>query len=174
MSCSCCLAGKFHSLNGLSKPSCKCSCPPDCNCGCRSGASKGEKRGCECGETYGYVPRSAMGTFDEYPRPKTALFDPRQLDRVWPEPHPDPLIPYVRANEGLLPYDFVNHYKGQKGSLQGYIPMGDAASDAQKIASLEAELSAERRSKQNFASATILLGTFLFVGVFAAMMDRKK
>ncbi len=194
MTCSCCLAGKFHGLNGLSKPSCRCSCPPSCKCGCRSGASKGRRGGCGCssglsrgglsgadcscgcGGACGCGPKSAMGSFDEYPRPKSALFDPRQIDRVWPEPHPDPLIPYVRANEGLLPYDFVNRYKGQRGSLHGYIAMGSSTSetDAQKITRLEGELQTERRSKQNFASASLLLGTFLFVGVFAAMMDRKK
>lgn len=152
MTCSCCQATAFHGLNGLGCPSCECTCPPNCGCGCRGSKSRNSKCKCNgncrcgsqkvsinvncpcgCGGKCGCGPSasshhhgSAMGSFDEYPRPKSALFDPRQLNRVWPEPYPDPLIPYVKANEGLLPYDSLNRYKGQPNSLHGYLAMGIA------------------------------------------------
>ncbi len=193
MSCSCCLAGKFHGLNGLSKPSCRCTCPPDCNCGCRNRSSSSKRGGCGCGSnkrkatlsgvdcgcgcggTCGCGPKQAMGSFSEYPRPKSALFDPRQIDRVWPEPHPDPLIPYVRANEGLLPYSSVNRYKGQQGSLHGYLAMGDdtpptnttppttPTTDATKIATLESEVNMMKAGMVVMALAGIGLCAALFV-----------
>lgn len=143
MTCSCCQAKAFHGLSGLSQPHCSCSCPPSCGCGCQGFKSKKSRCRCNgncicgkakmkkasncscgCGGTCGCGPMNTMGSFEEYPRPKSALFDPRQLDQVWPEPHPDPLIPYVRANEGLLPYDSLNRYKGKPNSLHGYLAMG--------------------------------------------------
>ena len=152
MTCSCCQAKAFHGLSGLSQPRCSCSCPPSCGCGCRGSKSKKNKCRCNgncmcgkakassdcscgCGGTCGCGPTSAMGSFDEYPRPKAAMFDPRQLGQVWPEPHPDPLIPYVRANEGLLPYDSLNRYKGTPNSLHGYLAMGISPANSLREAS---------------------------------------
>lgn len=62
----------------------------------------------------------SLGRFDEYPRAKVGLFDPRKIGQPWPEPHPDPLIPYVRANEGLLPYEKYNEFQNRRNSMQGW------------------------------------------------------
>lgn len=88
-----------------------CGCGPSCSCR-------------ECRETYHSNYGNGMGRYDEYPRPKSAMFDPRKIGQEWPEPNNDPLIPYVRANEQGLPYERLNQYKGMRNSLHGWSSMG--------------------------------------------------
>ena len=88
-----------------------CDCGPNCSCH-------------DCREKY---HGNGMGRYDEYPRPKAAMFDPRKIGQAWPEPNNDPLIPYVRANEQGLPYERLNEYKGMKNSLHGWSAMGGVA-----------------------------------------------
>lgn len=172
-----CGCGSSKRKATLSGTDCGCGCGGTCGCGPKQamGGLSGTDCGCGCGGTCGCGPKQAMGSFDEYPRPKSALFDPRQIDRVWPEPHPDPLIPYVRANEGLLPYSSVNRYKGQQGSLHGYLAMGDdtpptnttppatPATDATRIATLESEMTMMKAGMVVMALAGIGLCAALFV-----------
>jgi hypothetical protein len=85
-----------------------CDCGPNCSCH-------------DCREKY---HGNGMGRYDEYPRPKAAMFDPRKIGQAWPEPNNDPLIPYVRANEQGLPYERLNEYKGMRNSLHGWSTLG--------------------------------------------------
>ncbi len=118
------------------KKDCPCGCGGACGCGDTSGMMvyQGQKCPCGCGGICGvscncdhcYEKQEivgslgSLGRFDEYPRARAGLFDPRKIGRPWPEPHPDPLIPYVRANEGLLPYEAYNEFQHRRNSMHGW------------------------------------------------------
>lgn len=112
---------------------CPCGCGGACGCGDPSQPmiKQGQKCPCGCGGICGvscncghcYEQQGSLGSlgrFDEYPRAKAGLFDPRKIGRPWPEPHPDPLVPYVRANEGLLPYEKYNEFQNRRNSMHGW------------------------------------------------------
>lgn len=102
MGCGC----KEKKANELPKDGCGCGCGPSCSCK-------------DCQEKW-HGTKKTMGRFDEYPRPKAAMFDPRKIMQEWPEPSDDPLIPYVRANEQGLPYEMLNQYRGRPNTLHGW------------------------------------------------------
>lgn len=112
---------------------CPCGCGGTCGCGDASQPMihKGQKCPCGCGGVCGvscncshcygeHGSLGSLGRFDEYPRAKAGLFDPRKIGQPWPEPHPDPLVPYVRANEGLLPYEKYNEFQNKRNSMHGW------------------------------------------------------
>ena len=102
MSCGC----NKKTTNEPQKTDCGCGCGPSCSCA-------------DCQAKW-HGQGSKLGSFNEYPRPKAAMFDPRKIMSEWPEPNDDPLIPYVRANEQGLPYEMLNRYEGQPNSLHGW------------------------------------------------------
>lgn len=107
MGCGC----KEKKAYELPKEGCGCGCGPSCDCA-------------DCKTKWHSAPKNGLGRFDEYPRPKAAMFDPRKIMKEWPEPSDDPLIPYVRANEQGLPYEMLNEFHGRPNTLHGWSGLG--------------------------------------------------